>query len=81
MSNIEIVEKINRFLIEDIEIEEEILKPEATLKDDLKIDSLDYVDIAVMVEDSFGFKIKPEDMRNVITLSDFYNFIDSKLNA
>lgn len=81
MSNIEIVEKINRFLIEDIEIEEEILKPEATLKDDLKIDSLDYVDIAVMVEDSFGFKIKPEDMRNVITLSDFYDFIDSKLNA
>lgn len=81
MSNIEIVEKINRFLIEDIEIEEEILRPEATLKDDLKIDSLDYVDIAVMVEDSFGFKIKPEDMRNVITLSDFYNFIDSKLNA
>ncbi len=79
MSRIEIENKINRFLLEDIELEEELLKPEATLKDDLKIDSLDYVDIAVMIENTFGFKIKPEDMKGVITLDDFYKFIENKL--
>ena len=79
MSRIEIENKINRFLLEDIELEEELLKPEAALKDDLKIDSLDYVDIAVMIEDTFGFKIKPEDMKGVITLDDFYKFIENKL--
>lgn len=79
MSRIEIENKINRFLLEDIELEEELLKPEATLKDDLKIDSLDYVDIAVMIENTFGFKIKPEDMKEVITLDDFYKFIENKL--
>lgn len=79
MSRIEIENKINKFLLEDIELEEELLKPEATLKDDLKIDSLDYVDIAVMIENTFGFKIKPEDMKEVITLDDFYKFIENKL--
>lgn len=79
MSRIEIENKINRFLLEDIELEEELLKPEAILKDDLKIDSLDYVDIAVMIENTFGFKIKPEDMKEVITLDDFYKFIENKL--
>lgn len=79
MSRIEIENKINRFLLEDIELEEELLKPEATLKDDLKIDSLDYVDIAVMIENTFGFKIKPEDMKEVVTLDDFYKFIENKL--
>lgn len=79
MSRIEIENKINKFLLEDIELEEELLKPEAILKDDLKIDSLDYVDIAVMIENTFGFKIKPEDMKEVITLDDFYKFIENKL--
>lgn len=79
MSRIEIENKINKFLLEDIELEEELLKPDATLKDDLKIDSLDYVDIAVMIENTFGFKIKPEDMKEVITLDDFYKFIENKL--
>lgn len=80
MSRIEIENKINKFLLEDIELEEELLKPEATLKDDLKIDSLDYVDIAVMIENTFGFKIKPEDMKEVITLDDFYTFIENKFS-
>lgn len=79
MSRIEIENKINKFLLEDIELEEELLKPDATLKDDLKIDSLDYVDIAVMIENTFGFKIKPEDMKEVVTLDDFYKFIENKL--
>lgn len=79
MSRIEIENKINKFLLEDIELEEELLKPDATLKDDLKIDSLDYVDIAVMIDNTFGFKIKPEDMKGVITLDDFYKFIENKL--
>lgn len=80
MSRAEIEDRINKFLIEEIELEKQALKPEALLKEDLGIDSLDYVDIAVMVENNFGLKIKPEDMKNVVILGDFYNFIDKKVN-
>ena len=75
----EIKEKVNRFLIDDLEIEEDSLSDGAALKDDLGIDSLDFVDIVVIVEKNFGFKIKPEEMSNIITLQDFYNYIASKV--
>ena len=64
MSRQEIEEKVREFLIEDLEIEEEKIVPEGKLKDDLGIDSLDFVDIVVIVEKKFGFKIKPESKVN-----------------
>lgn len=75
-----IEEKVNNFLIEDLEVDEENIFPEALLKEDVGIDSLDFVDIVVIVEKNFGFKIKPEEMAEVKTLNDFYNYIEKKLS-
>lgn len=80
MSRAEIEEKVKAFLIDDLEIEEENIFPEANLKNDVGIDSLDYVDIVVIVEKNFGFKINPQEMANVKTLSQFYDYIESKVN-
>ena len=79
MNRKEIEEKVKDFLIEDLEIDEENIYPEANLKEDVGIDSLDFVDIVVIVEKNFGFKIKPEEMAGVHTLNDFYDYIENKL--
>ena len=79
MTRQEIEEKVRNFLIEDLEVEEENITPDAKLKEDLGIDSLDFVDIVVIVEKNFGFKIKPEEMAGVITLSQFCDYIESKV--
>ena len=79
MTRTEIEEKVKAFLIDDLEIDEENIFPEAKLKEDMGIDSLDYVDIVVIVEKNFGFKIKPEEMANVKTLSQFHDYIQSKV--
>lgn len=79
MTREEIEEKVKLFLIEDLEIEEDKIKPEATLRDDIGIDSLDFVDIVVIVERNFGFKIKPEEMAGVTTLAQFCDYIQSKV--
>ena len=79
MERKEIEEKVKAFLIEDLEIEEENIAPEAKLKEDLGIDSLDFVDIVVIVEKNFGFKIKPEEMQGIVTLSQFCDYIESKV--
>jgi acyl carrier protein len=79
MTRTEIEEKVKAFLIDDLEIEEENIFPEAKLKEDMGIDSLDYVDIVVIVEKNFGFKIKPEEMATVKTLSQFHDYIQSKV--
>ena len=79
MERTEIEEKVREFLIEDLEIDEEKIAPEAQLKEDLGIDSLDFVDIVVIVEKKFGFKIKPDEMAGVKTLNQFCDYIESKV--
>lgn len=79
MNQTDIELKVNKFLIDDLEIDEDAIKPEASLKEDLGIDSLDFVDIVVIVEKNFGFKIKPEEMASVKTLDDFYKYIATKV--
>lgn len=81
MERKEIESKVKAFLIDDLEVDEGKIFPEAKLKDDVGIDSLDFVDIVVIVEKNFGFKIKPEEMAGVVTLDDFYAYIEGKVNA
>lgn len=79
MTRSEIEEKVRNFLIEDLEIDEDKIADNAKLKDDMGIDSLDFVDIVVIVEKNFGFKIKPEEMAGVTTLKQFCDYIESKV--
>lgn len=81
MTRTEIEEKVRAFLVDDLEIEEEKISNDAMLKDDMGIDSLDFVDIVVIVEKNFGFKIKPEEMVDVKTLGQFCDYIESKVNG
>jgi len=76
----EVIQKINEFLNDEFEVEESKLFPDANLKKDLGIDSLDFVDIAVIVEQNFGLKIKGEEMGEVRTLQNFYDYITIKMN-
>ncbi|MEE4198170.1 MAG: acyl carrier protein [Bacteroidales bacterium] len=75
MENQEIITKVNDFLIDEFELEEEQLIPTANLKETLEIDSLDYVDLVVIIEKNFGFKVKGEDFATIKTLQDFYEYI------
>lgn len=70
-----IVETVNNFLIDEFELEVDQLKPDANMKDDLDIESLDFVDIAVIIEKEFGLKVTSEQMIKIIILDDLYNFI------
>jgi acyl carrier protein len=79
MTREEIIKITNEFLVEEIEVDAEKISDDARLKEDLGIDSLDFVDIVVIVESHFGFKIKPEDMKEVHSLSQFYDFIANKI--
>ena len=81
MENQEIVEKVNEFLIDEFELEEDQLSPEANLKETLEIDSLDYVDLVVIIERNFGFKVKGEDFARIKTLQDFYEYIIAHAQA
>ena len=59
MSKDDVVVKVNDFLIDEFELEADQLLPDALMKEDLDIESLDFVDIAVIIERDFGLNARP----------------------
>jgi acyl carrier protein len=80
MQNEEIIKRINQLLVEEIEIDESQISPSADLKKDLGIDSLDFVDLFVIIENNFGFKMKAEEMSDIKKLEDFYSYVIKRVN-
>ena len=76
-----IIEKINGFLVEEFEIEPGAISPMANLRDTLGLDSLDYIDLAVVIESNFGFKVKHEDFATIDTFQSLYEFVFQRTTA
>lgn len=79
MQKEDIISQVNQFLIEEFEVDGNSISPEASLKDTLGLDSLDYVDLVVVIESNFGFKVKGEDFVGIVTFQDFYDYILRKV--
>jgi len=81
MTEQEIIDLINTSLAEEFELDPADLNPEAHLFDDLELDSLDIVDMVVVLESAFQFKIREEEsIREIRTLGDIHRFVINKKN-
>ncbi len=76
-----IIEKINGFLIDEFEVEPTKISSEANLRETLELDSLDYIDLVVVIESHFGFKVKPEDFTNISTFQSFYDYVIERVGT
>lgn len=81
MASTELIQKINEKLSQEFEIDIELIQPDAPLMQTLELDSLDLVDMVVLVEHNFGFTLKAQDFIGIKTFQDFYDFIDSRVNG
>lgn len=82
MTEKEIIERINDALVEEFELQPLAMTAEATLFDDLGLDSLDIVDLVIVLESAFGFKIREEEaIRQIRTLGDIHRFVIGKQAA
>ncbi|MDR1887727.1 MAG: phosphopantetheine-binding protein, partial [Prevotellaceae bacterium] len=75
MTKEEIIAKINLSLTEEFEVDITRIVPDAIIKNILELDSLDYVDLVVIIESNFNFKVQQGDFLNIITFGDFYDYI------
>ena len=79
MTDQQVIDLVNTALEEEFELEEEDMQPEALLFDDLELDSLDIVDLVVVLENAFQFKIREEDsIQEIRTLGDIHRFVINK---
>lgn len=81
MTNQEITDKIYAFLMDEFEVEPSKILPDANLKETLGLDSLDYIDLVVVIERNFAFKVKPDDFSNIDTVQDFCDYVINKVNS
>lgn len=66
---------VHKVLIEEFEIAEDDLKPDAHLFQDLGLDSLDAVDLIVALEAAFGGRVPEEEAKKVRSVGDVYALV------
>ena len=71
-----VIEQINAILIEEFELPEESLTVDATLQDDLGLDSLDAVDLANRLEEQAGITLEIRNLVELNTLGDMYALVE-----
>lgn len=75
MSNEEIFEKLKNIIVEQLGVNEEVVKEEATFVDDLEADSLDIVELIMNIEEEFNMEIPDEETEKIVTVGDVVKYI------
>lgn len=75
-----IIAIVNDFLVNEFEVEGDDIQNQANLKETLGLDSLDYIDMVVVIESNFGVKLGEADFKKMVTFDDFYDTIQIKIS-
>ncbi|MDY3239267.1 MAG: acyl carrier protein [Anaerovoracaceae bacterium] len=68
-------EELKEIMIDTLGCDEEKITEEASLAEDLNIDSLDAVELVMAIEEKIGVKIPDEDLANLLTVSDIIDAV------
>ena len=69
-------ERVKKVIVEQLDVPEEEVKPEAHFVDDLGADSLDVVELVMGLEEEFDIEIPDEDAEKIRTVKDAIDYID-----
>jgi acyl carrier protein len=79
MTDAEILDRLRAILHETFEIDPATVTPEAHLYEQLGLDSIDAVDLAIKVQELTGERIRPEDFKTVRTVADVVTAVQTLL--
>jgi acyl carrier protein len=71
-------EQVKSIVAEQLGVDEDAVKPEASFANDLGADSLDTVELVMALEEKFGVEIPDEDAEKIATVQNAVDYIDSK---
>ncbi|MGB2809093.1 MAG: phosphopantetheine-binding protein [Sedimentisphaerales bacterium] len=79
MTDAEAIGIINDSMVKEFELDPEMMTPEAHLVKDLEMDSLDFVDLVVILQEAFGIKLRNDSsVREINTLGDLHGLVLQK---
>jgi acyl carrier protein len=81
MDRNELFLKIKGIMLQRIMVAPEAVTWDALLKEDLEVDSLDMVELAMMLEDEFSIKVPDDIIADVKTVGDVVEFVESSISV
>ncbi len=80
MDKVEIMRVLKETMVELFELSEAEIQPEANLYEDLDLDSIDAVDLAVKITEITGKRVNPEDFKKVRTVQDLVDTAEQMID-
>ena len=71
-------EKVKEIILEVLNIPTEKITLETNLKDDLKVDSVDLLELIVEFEDVFGVEVSNDDVKGIVTVGDIVAYLEAR---
>jgi acyl carrier protein len=81
MSQQEIYDRVKKIVVDQLSVEEEAVKPEASFANDLGADSLDTVELVMALEEEFDIEIPDEAAEGIATVQAAVDYIQDKVAA
>ena len=74
-------DKVKHIIVEQLGVDAEEVKPEASFVDDLGADSLDVVELVMALEEEFGLEISDEDAEKLSTVKHAIDYIQKNIKS
>ena len=78
MDKNELIEKVNRVLADEFEVEVSEISEDKNIKETLNLDSLSLVDLVALIEEEFSVKIQGSEMSSIQTCGNLYDYLANK---
>ncbi len=78
MDKNELIEKVNKVLADEFEVEVSQISADANIKETLNLDSLSLVDLVALIEEEFSVKIQGSEMSSIQTFGNLYDYLAEK---
>ena len=73
-------DEVKEILVDQLGVSEDIIELKTSLYDDLDMDSLDAVDLAMTIEEQYSVEVPDEALENFKTVEDVVSFIESRID-
>lgn len=81
MTRDEVAAKVKKIIVEQLGVNQEEVKDDASFIDDLGADSLDTVELVMALEEEFNAEIPDEDAEKLRNVGEAINYIEQKVTA